>query len=54
MISAYNYKGICFAIPRSNQREIIGNEICTERCNTLEKQKELLSENKIFFLLDLL
>lgn len=54
MISVDNYKGICFAIPRSNQREIIGNEICTEGCNTLEKQKELLSENKIFFLLDLL
>lgn len=48
MRALYNYKGHCSAIPGSNQREKIGNEMWTERCNTLEKQKELLSENKPF------
>ena len=53
MIVVYYYKGNVFAIPRSSQREMIGNEICVERFNMLEKQKKL-SENKTLLLLDLL
>ena len=53
MIVVYYYKGNVFAIQRSSQREMIGNEICVERFNMLEKQKKL-SENKTLLLLDLL
>ena len=53
MIVVYYYKGNVFAIPRSNQKEMIGSEICAERFNMLEKQKKL-SENKTLLLLDLL
>ena len=53
MIVVYYYKGNVFAIPRSNQKEMIRSEICAEKFNMLEKQKKL-SENKTLLLLDLL
>lgn len=38
VLIACNYEGSYFVTPRSNQREMIGNELWAERHSTLEKQ----------------